>query len=194
MRYPLVEFMSGTLFVGVGKSFPAAALPLDFIFNLLFVSLMLLVFFTDLEQQVIPDAASVSGIFLGLFHNYFKSISYQSQGPMTPFLSAVYGMLLGYLLLLLIARLGERMFKKEVMGEGDLYLAALLGAYLGWEGALLSVFLAYLLAGAAVLVFMLFKRVKMGDYVPFGPALAAGGVLSLFFGPQILALYLGVFK
>jgi prepilin signal peptidase PulO-like enzyme (type II secretory pathway) len=103
-------------------------------------------------------------------------------------------MLLGYLLLLLIARLGERMFKKEVMGEGDLYLAALLGAYLGWEGALLSVFLAYLLAGAAVLVFMLFKRVKMGDYVPFGPALAAGGVLSLFFGPQILALYLGVFK
>ncbi|MGB9612901.1 MAG: prepilin peptidase, partial [Candidatus Margulisiibacteriota bacterium] len=80
--------------------------------------------------------------------------------------------------------------KKEVMGEGDYFVGALLGAFLGWQGVLLSIFLAYLLAGS-VLAFLLWAgKVSWGQYVPFGPALVTGGVVALFLGREILNWYL----
>jgi leader peptidase (prepilin peptidase)/N-methyltransferase len=192
-RYPLVELISGLLLVGVALKFPPTKFPLEFIFYILFSFLCIIVFFTDLEEQVIPDSVSVTGIFAGLIFNYLKGIFFSRGEAMNPFLSALFGMLLGYVLLYLIAKAGRMWFKKEVMGEGDLYLVAFLGAYLGWQGALLSIFLAYLLAGVVTLPLLLFGKVKMKSYVPFGPALVAGGILSLFFGQQLINWYLGLF-
>jgi leader peptidase (prepilin peptidase)/N-methyltransferase len=192
-RYPLVEFMTAVIFVGAALSFPPAELPLDFAFSIAFVSLMVVVFFTDLEQQLIPDSISVSGIFLGLAYNGLRGLLYPQGERWLPLVSAIYGMLLGYVIFFLISRLGKMAFKKEVMGDGDLFLAALLGAYLGWRGLLLSVFLAYLLAGMVLLVLMLLRKVKTGQYVPFGPALAGGGVITLFFEQQIMNWYLNLF-
>lgn len=192
-RYPVVELAAGALFVGVALRFPFAAFPLDFGFYLFFVSVLMIIFFTDLEKQVIPDAASITGIFVGLSFNYAKGLIYHKGGILNPFISALYGMLLGYALLYLIGWLGKIWFKKEVMGEGDLYLAALLGAYLGWDGVLLSIFLAYLVAAAVSLALLAAGRVKMGHYVPFGPALVAGGIITMFFGQQLVAWYLSLF-
>lgn len=192
-RYPLVELITGILFVGIALSFPVAASPLEFAFYILFSCLMIVVFFTDLEHQVVPDSISVSGIFLGLLFNYVKGMFFYEGTGLNPFLSALFGMLLGYLLFYLIGRTGKAFFKKEVMGEGDLYLTAFLGAYLGWQGVLLAVFLAYLLAGAVALVLLVLKKIKMGEYVPFGPALVMGGFLTLFFGKQFVSWYLGLF-
>lgn len=186
-RYPLVEFLTGALFVGTALLFPV---PYS-LFPFLFVCLMIVVFFIDLEHQVIPDALNFSGIFLGLLYNFFRGLSYSKGEGLNPFLSALYGMLIGYVLLYVIGAAGRFLFKKEAMGEGDFFLGALLGACLGWQGGLLSIFLAYLLAGAISAVLLILGRVKMGEHIPFGPALAAGGVLTLFFGPQIVGWYLG---
>jgi leader peptidase (prepilin peptidase)/N-methyltransferase len=191
-RYPLVEVLSGALLVWVAWKFPLALKPLEFGFYAVFIFLMLVAFFIDLEQQVIPDKLSFSGIILGLIFNYAKSLLYHGERGLNPFLSAVYGMLLGYFFLFLIAKLGKLWFKKEVMGEGDLFLAALLGAFLGWQGVLLSLFLAYLVAGSVALIFLILGKVKMGQYVPFGPALAAGGILTLLFGRMLVACYLNM--
>jgi len=191
-RYPLVEAAAGALFVGVAVAFPIQRSPLDLIFYLLFSCLLLVLFFTDLEHQVIPDSVSVTGILAGLLFNYLKALLAFPGGAGNPFSSALFGMLLGYILFFLIARLGKAWFKKEVMGEGDLYLAAFLGAYLGWQGTLLAVFLAYLIAGAVLLVPLLMGRIKMGEEVPFGPSLVAGGFLTLFFGKDILGWYAGL--
>ncbi len=189
-RYPLVELISGAFFAGAALKTEGL---FEFLFYVIFTSLMIIVFFTDLEQQVIPDSISVSGIFAGLIFNYFRGMFSATGEALNPFISALFGMLLGYILFYLIARVGRIWFKKEVMGEGDFYLAAFLGAYLGWQGVLLAVFLAYLLAGIVALPLLLLGKIRMGSYVPFGPALATGGILSLFFGQRFISWYLGLF-
>ena len=191
-RYPLVELMTGALFAGVALAFPLVSFPLEFFAYLIFSSLMIIVFFTDLEQQIIPDSISITGVILGLLFNFIKGMFFQ-KGAINVFLSSLFGMLIGYVLLYLIAKLGKLYFKKEVMGEGDLYLAALLGAYLGWQGALLSIFMAYLLAGVISLVLLALGKIKMGGYLPFGPALVGGGIIALFFGERMVTWYLKLF-
>ncbi|MFH1684595.1 MAG: prepilin peptidase [Candidatus Margulisiibacteriota bacterium] len=190
-RYPLVEFLGGCLFVVSALKFPI--LTLGFPFSVVFLSILLVIFFVDLEHLVIPDAVSFSGILLGLGYNYTRALSQPTAEPLNPFLSALYGLLIGYGLFYLVGVLGKILFKKEAVGEGDLYLAALLGACLGFSGVLLAIFISYLLAGAVTLVLLAAGKVKMGDYVPFGPALAGGGVIAFFFGQQIIGWYINLF-
>ena len=180
-RYPLIELLTALGFALCWLNAKGEAL--SFVFQAVFISVLLVVFFTDLEHQVIPDAASFLGIFSGLIYNLFRGLIF----------SALFGALTGYALLFLVGRAGKAWFKKEVMGEGDLYVAALLGAYLGWDGALLSLFLAYLLAAAVSLVFLAAGKIKFGQYIPFGPALAAGGAAALFFGPGVTNWYFSLF-
>ncbi len=190
IRYPLVEFLCGSLFILVKPFFPA---PLDFIFNLIFISFLIVVFFVDLEHYVIPDVVSVGGIVIGLGYSFTRGFLHKGGWSPGPFFSAFGGVLLGFVIFFLIARVGKIVFKKEVMGEGDIYLVAMLGAFLGWQGVLLSIFMAYLLAGAIILPLLAFGKIKTGEYVPFGPALAVGGILSSFFGQGIIEWYLGLF-
>ena len=188
-RYPLVELLSGANFALIwiftnGNLF-------NFFFQALFLSVLIVIFFTDLEQQVIPDEVSVLGIFSGLIYHYFRGIAFPKG--FNPFLSSLFGMLLGYILLYGIGVLGKLIFKKEAMGEGDLYLAALLGANLGVEGVMLSLLLAYFLAAAVAMVLLILGKIKIGQYIPFGPALAVGGVITLFFGKQMVSWYFSLF-
>jgi leader peptidase (prepilin peptidase)/N-methyltransferase len=188
-RYPLVELSTGLLFVGVAAIFPLAEHPLEFFFYLAFSLLLIIIIFTDLEHEVIPDSLNVVGIVLGLVFNLLAGLFFRGQSTIFPFLSALLGMFLGYFIFLIIARGGRWLFKKEAMGEGDLYLAAFLGAWLGWQGVLLAILLAFLSAGVVLVILLALGRVKMGQVVPFGPALAVAGMLALFFGKQILSWY-----
>jgi len=108
--------MTGLLFMAAAWLYPPLTQPIDLIFSLVFISLLIAIFFIDLEDQVIPDSLSVTGIAAGLLFNLIK-------GPLNYFISALAGMVVAYLLFFLIAALGKRMFKKEAMGEGDLFLA-----------------------------------------------------------------------
>jgi len=187
-RYPLVELVTGALFVTVALFFPN---PLELVFCLFFMAILIVIFFVDLEHQVIPDMMSLGGIGLGLVFNFSKSFFYKGQGG-NPFISALIGMFLGWAIFYLIGKLGKWVFKKDAIGEGDLYLAAMLGAFLGWPEMLLAVFLSYLFAGIVALVFLALGKIKMGEYIPFGPALVVGGILTLFFSQQIINWYLNV--
>ncbi|MFH1362113.1 MAG: prepilin peptidase [bacterium] len=181
-RYPLVEFLSGLSFVTVAFAFPPEINPIGFVFSLMFILLLLMISFIDFEFQLIPDALSITGIVFGLVFHLFTG----------DFFNALIGLALGFGLLFLVGKLGKICFKKEALGEGDLYLAAFIGAYLGWSGLLAALFLSYLLAGAAAVFLLATGKVKMSSYVPFGPALAAGGIIVLFFGERIISWYLGI--
>ena len=159
---------------------------MTFIFQIIFVAALLVIFFTDFEQQVIPDSVSVSGILFGLAYGCSRGIN--------PFFSALLGAALGFAILYAIGWAGKWWFKKEAMGEGDFFVGALLGAYLGWERVLLAIFLSYIIAGLLALPLLVFRKVKMGQYVPFGPALVVGGIITLFFGERILLWYWGMIR
>ncbi|MBI5400071.1 prepilin peptidase [Candidatus Saganbacteria bacterium] len=186
-RYPLVELITGVLFVLTAAKFYAQ--PLDWFFGWLFLPLLAAIFFIDLEKMVVPDALSYGGIFLGLIYNLIKTIH---NAPGDNFLfSSLLGLLLGFSILFSVGWLGKRIFKKEAVGEGDWYIAGSLGAGLGWQLGLLALFLAYLFSAVVILGFLAVRRLKLGDYVPFGPALAAGGVVAFFWGQTLLSWYLG---
>ena len=178
-RYPLIELLTGLYFV---LCYPLISNPYSLAFSLFFGCLLIVIFFIDLEHQVIPDSLNVIGIVGGFFFNFLNGQIVQS----------LIGFALGFSLLLLIAKFGQAIFKKEALGEGDLFLAAMLGAWLGWN-VLLAVFLSYLIAGVIVFILLSAKKVKFGDLIPFGPFLAAGGLIAFFFGSQIVSWYLGLF-
>ena len=189
-RYPLVEFVTAILFMAVSYYFPVSSSPLEFYFYLIFCCGMVVLFFIDLEQQVVPDVVSIPGILLGVVFNYLREAINPAQKTFIP---ALFGLFLGYSLLFVIAWVGKICFKKEAVGEGDLYLIAILGAYLGWRGMLLSLFMAYLIAGISIIILLILRKVKMGQYVPFGPALASAAIIALFYGEPILRWYFNLF-
>lgn len=190
-RYPLVEALTGSAFAAAWVA--VAGRPLDFFFYAVFLSCLIVVFFIDLEFKVIPDGVSALGLAAGLSYGLLKGAVSLKVIDFNPLISSLAGLFLGFLLLYAIGFLGRSYYKREVLGEGDLYLAALLGAFLGWAGVLLAIFLAYVLAALVSGVLLLTGRVRFGGYIPFGPALAAGGVIALFYGTPIIGWYLGTF-
>ena len=180
-RYPLVEGLTALGFAFAWSL--SASDPVTFFVLAAFISALIVIFFIDLEHLVIPDAVSLIGLIIGLLYN-----SYEGH-----FFPALAGVLLGYALLYTIGFLGKLFYRKEIMGEGDLLLAAFIGAYIGWAGILLAIGLAYLLAALVIIVLLALRKVKMENYIPFGPALAAGGLISLVWGNALIAWYLGSF-
>jgi leader peptidase (prepilin peptidase)/N-methyltransferase len=178
-RYPLVEMLSAILLTLAWTN--SGGNTFYYIFQSVFISMLLVIFFTDLENQVVPDAVTLPGIIIGLLYGFFSRNIFSSLA----------GMVLGYLLLYFIGRAGKFIFKKDALGEGDPCVAALLGAFLGWEKLLLALFLAYLLAAFISAALLIAGKVKIGQAVPFAPALAAGGAIALFCGGRMLIWYSG---
>jgi leader peptidase (prepilin peptidase)/N-methyltransferase len=146
--------------------------------------LLLVVTFSDLDRMVIPDSVTIPGIVLGLALNAL----------MAP--AGVWKYLLGAFVggtaLLGVAILGELMFKKESMGGGDIKLAAMVGAFVGLGGVLLSLFLA-VLVGAVVGGVLVVTRLRgRWQHLPFGPFIAAGTLLTVFWGDELIRAYKGL--
>jgi leader peptidase (prepilin peptidase)/N-methyltransferase len=186
-RYPMVEIITALLFGLIAAKFLGQ--PLVIIGGFFFAGLAIVAFFIDLDFMVIPDSVSVTGIFGGLVYNYLRAISANNHAD---FVAAIIGLLVGGGLLYLIGLVGKWLCKKEALGEGDLYLGAMLGAFLGWPNIILAIFLAYLIAGVFVGGLLLSRKVQMGSYVPFGPALVAGGIITFLFGQEIMIWYLSL--
>jgi leader peptidase (prepilin peptidase)/N-methyltransferase len=96
-------------------------------------------------------------------------------------LYSVFGILLGGGLLIFLSLFGKFLFKKEAMGGGDVKLLAMIGAFLGWKSVFLTLFFASLLGTIISLFLIVTKKKTVEDYVPFGPYLGIGAIISLFY-------------
>ena len=179
LRYPLVELLCGLFFVYLywqyGASFTMAS------YAVLAV-MLLVIFFIDLDHQIIPDVVSLPGIGIGL------AFSLLPEG--IGILPALIGMLVGGGSLYAIALLGDWLFKKESMGGGDIKMAAMLGAFLGWQ-KVLFVFMASAVIGLVVSVVVMFfsARVRETRMIPFGPFLALAAAVAVLYGERIIGFY-----
>ena len=179
LRYPLVELLCGLFFVYLywqyGASFTMAS------YAVLAV-MLLVIFFIDLDHQIIPDVVSLPGIGIGL------AFSLLPEG--IGILPALTGMLVGGGSLYAIALLGDWLFKKESMGGGDIKMAAMLGAFLGWQ-KVLFVFMASAVIGLVVSVVVMFfsARVRETRMIPFGPFLALAAAVAVLYGERIIGFY-----
>jgi len=156
--------------------------PDEIIVFLLFTTLMISVTISDILDQIVPDRLIV--IFLPLL------VILRIIFPTTPWYDAYLGSILAFATFYLIAFIGEKVYKKEAVGGGDIKLYAVIGLFLGVELTFLSIFLA----SVAGLVFTkLFGRLIKSDYLPFVPFIFIGTFLSYFCGDMLLDWYFGLF-
>jgi leader peptidase (prepilin peptidase)/N-methyltransferase len=182
-RYPLVELLNALAYLYFFKVFGWSIDLGTFAF---LSSALLIVFFVDLEFQIIPDAVTLPGIALGL------AVSLIPGG--ISIVQSLIGLVVGGGALYLVAMLGDWLFKKESMGGGDIKLAAMLGAFLGWQ-KVLFVFLASAVIGLVIsVVLMVFSaRLRSHRVVPFGPFLAIAAMAAVLWGDRIISFYVANF-
>jgi leader peptidase (prepilin peptidase)/N-methyltransferase len=106
------------------------------------------------------------------------------------FLNSFIGLLLGGAPLYLIGLLWEKLRKVEAMGGGDVKYMAMIGSFLGWKGAFLTIMIGALTGSIVGVALILLKRQQADKVIPFGPFLAFGTVLTMFMGSEIIAWYL----
>jgi len=184
-RYPLIELLGGLLFLIAFYHFYISGNNIYMlIISLYLSSVFLIIFFIDFDFKIIPDSLSLSGIIVGI------AVSFLQATPLKWY-DSVIGLFVGGLLFLAVAELGDRLFKKESMGGGDIKLAAMLGAFLGWKGILLVLGIASFL-GALIggLLLIIAKDKEAARTVPFGPFLVTAALIVFYRGNEIIVAYL----
>ena len=187
IRYPMVELLNGILYLLV-LFFFGAGWHLLFLFA--FVSAMIVITLIDIEFQIIPDVITLPGIIIGILSSSFllpdPLLGINPSETIVGFTNSLFGILLGGGLFYLIA-----VVSKGGMGGGDIKMMAMVGAFMGWKSVLLVTFIASLTGSIVGIFLILFKGKGRKAKVPFGPFLALGSIITLFFGGNIIRWYLG---
>ena len=174
LQYPLVELATGLVWAGM---FSYAGFTWEALRGALLLTILFGIALSDARFYIIPDQFSLGGLVLGLGLAFLP-------GGIDP-LGALLGAIVGFGLLEAVAVIGKWMFKKDAMGGGDIKMMAMVGAFLGWSGVLLTVFLGALL-GSVIFGPISYKTKKL---VPFGIFLAAGAAVTYGFGSDIIGWY-----
>ncbi len=193
-RYFIVELLTALLFFTLFLKF---GFTWGLLIYLVFISALIIATFTDFDHLIIPDVISYPALLLGLilstaYPSMQRTLSQWSQistGPGEGFLASLTGAVSGGLFLYLIGAIGKKIFKKEAMGGGDVKLLAMIGAFLGWQLVTLTIFISAL-SGSIVGLIIKFKKGE--SYIPYGPYLALGAVISLLWGRELINWYLRV--
>ena len=182
-RYALIEVVTGLLFGGAVLRFGAdPALPAYLVFFASLVAVSVI----DLEHQIIPNRIVYPTIMLCL---PLLALAALAEGDLDPLVRALVGAAAAWVLLFVV-----HLISPAGMGFGDVRLAFVLGLFLGWLslGHVVSgVFLGFVLGAVVGLGLVLFSGRSRKDSVPFGPFLAGGAVLAVFFGRPLIDWWLG---
>ena len=182
-RYPLVELLNGLAYF---YFFQVYGWSLQFGIFAFLSTALIVIFFIDLDHQIIPDLITLPGMVIGL------AVSFVPGG--IGIVPALIGLLVGGGSLYLVAMLGDWLFKKESMGGGDIKMAAMLGAFLGWQ-KVLFVFMASAVIGLVVSVALMAVSARLREtrMVPFGPFIAIAAMTAVIWGDRLIALYVDNF-
>jgi len=180
-RYPLVELAAGA--IGgyaawrYGASLPAAG-AMIYCWTLLALAVI------DLDTQLLPDDLTLPLLWAGLLFNLGAGF--------VPLSTAVLGAMAGYVALWLVYWAFKLATGKEGMGYGDFKLLAAIGAWLGWQKLPLVILLSSVVGAAIGIALIVFARHGREKPIPFGPYLAAAGIVALLWGDLIIRRWLPI--
>src|SRR5919106_3174360 len=187
-RYFAVELLMAALAVALYYQF---GLGLAFIASFVFVAALIVISFIDLHVRIVPDMISLPGIVVGLLFSVIGRFVLNDPYELVPSpWSSILGILIGGGFLLALAWAYETFTGVEGMGGGDIKLLAMIGAFLGWPALPLTLFFSSLVGSVVGLTAMLVKGVGRRYALPFAPFLCFGAILYLFFGRDLIRLYL----
>lgn len=199
-RYPLVEALMALLFMGValwvqtmgdtGTFFGWGALIGYSFWIAALVSLALV----DWDTMELPDEITRPFVALGvLFHTLVPLLATQDGNQASlGLMQSLWGIVFALGLFDILAYGSEKLLGKEGMGGGDAKLAAMLGAWLGWQGLLVALSIGFLSGALGGVLAMVLKWIKQGEVFPFGPFLVFGGIVSLFAQDVLVRNYLNL--
>jgi len=211
-RYPIVELITGVLFLVVFNYFGISAKTPIYI---LFLSSLIAASFIDIEHQIIPDEISLGGLVVGLILSFAYPALHSTNLHLLALFRSFLGALIGGGIIYITGILGTLVFKKEAMGGGDVKLLAMMGAFLGWPSVIIIFFLAPFLGTIISLIAnirmtlieiskkeksiikgtrakriqIMFKMLLTGT-IPYGPFLSVGAIVALFYKDIIINNFL----
>lgn len=194
LRYLVVELLTALMFVVLYNRY---GLKYEFFIYALFVCSLIIATFVDIKHRIIPDEISIGGIIIGFLLSAIKGFN---LGPFSynikPMLDSLLGIIIGggiiYLTGFLFDLVYFKLLKKppiqgetESMGGGDVKLLAMIGAFLGWQAAVLTFFIAPLFGAVIGIINLIVKKEHL---IPYGPFLSLAALVSLFWADKIIRL------
>jgi len=182
-QYPLAELATGILFIlailNIGYPVFSSQYLILALRDLLFISVLVIIFIYDLRWYLILDIITVPAIALALFFNIYLGFGWRNL-----FLATVVGG--GFFLAQYIISQGRW------IGGGDIRLGALMGMMLGWPQILVALMLAYIIGSVVGIGLLISNKKKMSSQIPFGTFLSIATLIALLWGEKILDWYLGL--
>ena len=186
-RYPLVEALSGLLMLALWRGIgPGAGFALSATFGLM----LLVLFYTDLDHMLLPDAITLTGFGLGLATAWTSP--FLGGDPWARTWAGLGGAALGAGILWTIGELYSRLRKVEAMGLGDVKMMAMVGAFTGPKGVLFTLFVASVGGAVVGLALIPLRGRTLRHTLPFGCFLAPAALAALLWGRRVIDWYLGL--
>jgi leader peptidase (prepilin peptidase)/N-methyltransferase len=180
MRYPVVEFLTALFFYLLYRKM---GLTPELPILMVFVALLVVISFIDLEFQIIPDILSIGGLAAGFLLSFLR--------PYFTWGDALTGILVGGGVLYAIAIGYQLLAKREGMGGGDIKLLAMIGSFCGLKGVIFSLMAGSVVGTLVGLPLMFVKGENTKYAIPFGPFLSLGALVFIFMGESIIHSFLG---
>ena len=183
-RYFIVELLTGIIFLIIFLSFNSLA---TLIFLCILSLILIMIFFIDLENFIIPDVLNFSIMFIALLKNFLPNLN-------TSFIQeinqSIIGGIVGYLSIWIIIFLYKTIKKIDGMGLGDAKLIAGIGLLFGWQSIPFVLFISSVLGLIFVIPSLLSKKKNMRSEIPFGPFIIASSIVYFTFGDYLYSLIL----
>jgi leader peptidase (prepilin peptidase) / N-methyltransferase len=175
VQYPLIELATAGLWAYLVWHY---GLTLEALRGSVFGTILLGIAMTDAREYLIPDEFTWGGLVLGLLFSLADGL--------TGLGTALLGAGVGFSVLWLVGLAGTWIFKEDAMGGGDIKMMAMVGAFLGWQGVLLTIFMGAVLGSLVFLPLMLAGQKKL---VPFGVFLSLSAAISYLYGTHLVGWY-----
>lgn len=204
IQYPFVELLTGAAFLACAWRWEFSA---PTFVNSLLLSIVIVLVFIDYRHQILPNVLTLPGAVAGMLLSSFQDFSFYSDAlsvrmalslpgdrpqALLPWIGSLVGALLASGVLWLIGFAFRKLRHKEGLGMGDIKMMAMVGAFLGWPLASLTVFAGAFLGTFVGVFLILFRNKNMQTKLPFGVFLGIGTALSLFYGLPFLRWYLAI--
>jgi len=189
--YWFIEFITGFSFLIIYFKFGLTLFLLPYFFM---ISCFIVATVVDFQHRIIPDEISVGGMVFGLIFSLFipdlHEVVVPSSGALPIILAhlkslgiSLMGVLIGGGAIYAMGLLGDFLFKKESMGGGDIKLLAMIGAFMGWQMALLTFFISPFFGA----IYGIIEKIRTKDTaIAYGPFLVLGALICLFYGEPLI--------
>jgi leader peptidase (prepilin peptidase) / N-methyltransferase len=177
--YPFVELVTAVLFLLLYRYFGISIL---FLIYAYFGCSILILIFVDYYHRILPAVVTYPAILIGLLSSFVNPY----VGPKDSFI----GVAVGAGILLFVYLFYKFVRKKDGLGEGDIVMLAMVGAFLGWQNVLLVLFLSSFVGSLTGFVFIVFLKKGTDFLYPYGTFIGAAALPAIFWGEYIWNLYI----